>query len=337
MLAAALAGGAAYRLRGRRRRTSFRGRTVLITGGSRGLGLVIARQLADEGAKLALLARDPETLERARRELEGRGADVLTVPCDVADRAQVEKAVDEVATRFGAIDVLVNDAGIIDVGPFEHMHADDLEESLAVHVLGPFHAVLAALPLLEQSELARVVNVSSIGGIVPMPHLLPYCASKFALVGLSRGLRAELARRGVTVTTVCPGLMRTGSPVNARFRSRHRREYAWFALADALPLLSIGAERAARRIIEAARSGRAELVLGLSGHLASLAVRLSPALVSDAMGLVDCFLLPRPRAPRSAAAAPERVWTGGESASKVAPSLATALSDRAAARNNELP
>lgn len=99
---------------------------------------------------------------------------------------------------------------------------------------------------MRRQRGGRIVNVSSVGGKIGVPHLLPYTASKFALTGLSEGLRVELKRERILVTTVCPGLMRTGSPRNALFRGKHKREYAWFAIADSLPLLSISAESAAR-------------------------------------------------------------------------------------------
>lgn len=202
------------------RAISFDGRVVVITGGSRGLGLLVARLLASEGARLALIARDPAELQRASIDLEERGSVPLTIPCDVGDRAQAEGAIQQVVQHFGRIDVIVNDAGTIEVGPVEHMMVADFESAMRVHFWGPLYLTLAALPHLRQTtdRSGRVVNISSIGGRIAVPHLLPYCASKFALTGLSDGLRAELSKDGIRVTTVLPGLMRTGSPYNAWFK-----------------------------------------------------------------------------------------------------------------------
>src|SRR5919201_401355 len=238
LLATAAAGAlfAARALVRAQRAYDVRGKTVLITGGSRGLGLVLARELAREGARIAICARDATELERAREDLAARGADVLAVPCDLTKRAQVEELVNDVRAHFGRIDVLINNAGVIQVGPIDVMTLEDYEEAMRTHYWGPLYAILAVLPQMRQRGEGRIVNISSIGGKVSMPHLLPYNASKFALVGLSEGLRAELAKDGIVVTTVCPGLMRTGSPPNAYFKGQNEKEYAWFAISDALPL-----------------------------------------------------------------------------------------------------
>ena len=175
----------------------------------------------------------------------------------------------------------------------------------------------------------RVVNISSIGGRIAVPHLIPYSASKFALVGLSDGLRVELARDNIRVTTVCPGLMRTGSPVNAMFKGQRPQEYAWFAISDSLPLASIDARRAAQQIIEACRSGDAELVITVQAKLAILARTLAPELFSDVMVLLN-RLLPGQR-PAATKPGPDAranpAW---------APSKLTEPTYRAAESNNEM-
>jgi NAD(P)-dependent dehydrogenase (short-subunit alcohol dehydrogenase family) len=309
---------------------SFRDRTVLITGGSRGLGLVLAREFAQEGAYLALCARDENELQHAADDLITRGARVLTVPCDVTDRGQVEHVVRTVTNHYGRIDVLVNVAGIIAVGPMETMTLDDYEWAMQVNYWGPLYTTLAVLPQMRRRREGRVVNISSIGGKVAVPHLLPYDASKFALTGLSEGMRAELARDGIVVTTVCPGLMRTGSPPNADFKGQNQQEYAWFAISDALPIFSISAERAARAIVAACRRGDAEAILGLPAQVATRVHGLFPGLTADVLGLVN-RLLPAPGGIGTDSA------KGRDSESRLAPSLLTAASDRASVKNNEVP
>ena len=195
----------------------FQGKSVLITGGSRGLGLLLARRFATAGARLTIVAREPAELDLARRELTAlAGARVLALPADVGNREDMEWAVERAAERFGRLDVVVNNAGIIQVGPLEHMTVEDFENAMAVHFWGPLYTTLAALPHLRQQGGGRIVNIASVGGKIAVPHLVPYSASKFALVGLSNGLQAELAKEGIRVTTVCPGLMpapaRTSTP-----------------------------------------------------------------------------------------------------------------------------
>src|SRR5205823_6261490 len=169
------------------------------------------------------------------------GAEVLTLPCDLRRQEEVESSIERIVARYGSVDVLINNAGLIQVGPLKHMAVQDFEEALAVHLFAPLFCTLAVLPHMRRARQGRIVNIASVGGKIAVPHLLPYCASKFALVGLSNGLRAELRRDNILVTTVCPGLMRTGSPRHAWFKGRHRREYAWFVISDSLPVLSISA------------------------------------------------------------------------------------------------
>jgi short-subunit dehydrogenase len=312
-----------------RRPYDLRDKVVLITGGSRGLGLTMARQLLHRGAYVAMCARDESELERARSDLCRHEGRVLPVPCDITDREQVLTMVDHVDRHFGRIDVLINNAGTIQVGPVELMTLTDYEEAMDVHFWGPLYTILAVLPAMCQRREGRIVNISSIGGKVSVPHLLPYSASKFALVGLSEGLRAELRKDGIVVTTVCPGLMRTGSPRNAFFKGQHQTEYAWFSISDALPIVSQSAERAARQIIAACQRGDAQVVLSLPAKLATTVHSLFPSWTTDVLGVVNRLLLPAPGGIGSA----QR--PGKHSASQLSPSWLTTLSDRAAQRNNE--
>ena len=269
------------------READLRGQVALVTGGSRGLGLLIARQLAREGCQLAICARDEAELERARRDLERHGSEVATVRCDVSDREQVERMVAEVRARYGRIDLLVNNAGVIQVGPLESMTVRDFEDAMAVMFWGAVYPTLALLPEMRDRGSGRIVNVTSIGGKISPPHLVPYNAAKFAAVGFSEGLRAELARDGVSVTTVVPGLMRTGSGLNAFFKGQREKEYAWFGPAASLPFLSMDAERAAHRIVQAAKRGEAEVLLTLPATLAARFHGLFPGLTADALGVVN--------------------------------------------------
>jgi NAD(P)-dependent dehydrogenase (short-subunit alcohol dehydrogenase family) len=307
----------------------LRGKVVLITGGSRGLGLVLARQLAREGAKLAICAREPDELDRAARDLAAQDAKILAIPCDLKDRDQVEQMIDQVRRGLGPVDVLINNAGIITVGPLETMTLEDFQEVMQSNYWSAVYAILGVLPEMRRRGSGRIVNITSIGGKVSVPHLLPYGASKFALVGLSEGLRAELARDGIVVTTVCPGLMRTGSPRNAIFKGQRRAEFAWFSIGDSLRLTSISAERAARQIIAACKNGRAEVILSLPAKCAVLFHGLFPGLTADLLGLVN-RALPGP------GGIGQRRATGKDSESSWSPSWWTRLSDQAAQRNNEM-
>jgi short-subunit dehydrogenase len=259
---------------------TFRGRTVVITGGSRGLGFALARAFGAEGANIALLARSVEQLESAAQRLEAElGIVALTVVCDVRRKDSVQRAIATIVSQTGRIDVLVNNAGVIHVTPFAHAHADDFADSLDTHFWGPYNTIRACLPFLARHR-GRIVNIASIGGRVAVPHLLPYTVGKFALVGLSEGLHAELAEHGVSVTTVCPHLMQTGSHRNALVRGQQAREATWFALGSSSRLIALDAQRAAKAIVAAARARRASLILGWQARAAVLANAAAPKLTA---------------------------------------------------------
>jgi NAD(P)-dependent dehydrogenase (short-subunit alcohol dehydrogenase family) len=293
LVRSALLGGvsAAWWLLGRTR-LRLDGRVVVITGGSRGLGLAIARELGRAGCRLVICARDERELAAAESELTARGADVMAVRCDVADAADVAELMKLALRRFGTVDVLVNNASVLDVGPLASLTISEFDAALAVNFWGTVHASLAVLPIMQTRGFGRIVNVTSIGGKVAVPHLLPYDAAKFAAVGFSEGLAAEVARDGIVVTTVVPGLMRTGSPVNVTYHGEPAREYLWFALGDLLPLTSMSAARAARRIVKALVRGEVEVTLGWSAKLLRLVHALTPSLTVRALGLVNRALPP---------------------------------------------
>jgi short-subunit dehydrogenase len=276
LLAAAGLGVAGAVLVSRRPAPDWKGRVVLITGGSRGLGFQLAKELARERCRLVLCARDLEELERARDELTLSGAEVFIKTCDVSDKRQVESLVEEATLRFGGVDVLINNAGIIQVGPVESMTLDDFERAMAVNFWGTVYPTLSVLPSMIARRRGNIVNITSIGGKVSVPHLLPYSCAKFAAVGFSEGLSAELRGKGIKVTTIVPGLMRTGSFVNALFKGKQDRESAWFSLGASLPGISMSAERAARQIVRAAKRGSAERILSLPANVLARSHGLIP-------------------------------------------------------------
>jgi NAD(P)-dependent dehydrogenase (short-subunit alcohol dehydrogenase family) len=270
------------------------GRAVLITGGSRGFGLALARAFGAEGARVLLLARSARELESARRDLTARGVSAAVVQCDITDPGDVARAIRHAVTDMGRLDVVVNNAGVIQMMPFGHATTDDFRESLDTHFWGPLHVIRAALPHLQDTG-GRIVNVSSFGGRVAVPHLLPYCVGKFALTALSEGLDAELARRGIRVLTVTPGLMRTGSHRNVRLRGHHEAEGRWFGLASATSITSMAADRAARQVLRACREGRSTITPGIQARTALRVKNTFPELFAALMRGAS-HVLPAPSA-----------------------------------------
>jgi NAD(P)-dependent dehydrogenase (short-subunit alcohol dehydrogenase family) len=280
-LVAAGAGLAARELVRRRAGYDLHGKVALVTGGSRGLGFALAGALIDEGARVVICGRDPERLEQARALLAARG-DVRAIRCDVSNRSEVEAMIASV----GRVDVLVNNAGVIAVGPIETSRVEDFEEMHAIMFWGVVYPTLAVLPQMTERGEGRIVNVTSIGGKISVPFLLSYNAAKFAAVGFSEGLRTELAGKGVSVTTVVPGLMRTGSYVAALFKGQRRTLYSLFTPISATPLSTISGRRAARKIVAAMKRGDPELIMTAHANLAARVNGVAPATTQRVLGLV---------------------------------------------------
>lgn len=309
-----------------------RGQVVMVTGGSRGLGFLLARGFAQRGASLVLVARDEEELAIAKSRLESEtGVRVLALSDDLEETEAPERLVAMVIDRFGRLDVLVNDAGVISVGPQRAMSDEDYRHAMRTNFEAAVRLVRSALPHLEKSGGA-IVNISSIGGAVPVPHLLPYTASKFAMTGWSAGLATELANNGVRVTTVLPWLMRTGSFLHAEVKGRQEKEARNFALSSSLPLLTLSAERAASRILLAVDRGERFVTVGVIAKALRLAFALLPSTTIAALSLVN-RLLPHLKGTHDPAAAPASpLW---KHRTGLAKSFLTRLGDVAARANNE--
>ncbi|HET9949812.1 MAG TPA: SDR family oxidoreductase [Longimicrobiales bacterium] len=270
---------------------SLEGDVALVTGGSRGLGYLLAERLLEQGCDVAICARDAGDLERARARLaRTHGRDVLTWRCDVSDARAVEEMIWGIEERLGPIDILVNNASVIEVAPLAAFDRQAFRRAIDIDYMGTVHTTLAVLPGMRARRYGRICNITSIGGKVAVPHLLPYDAAKFAAVGFSEGLRAEVARDGVSVTTVVPGLMRTGSPTRVEYGGKPEREYVWFTLGDLLPVSAMSAERAADRIVLALRRGESEVVLSWQAKALRVAHEVAPGAVTRVLGWVSRLL-----------------------------------------------
>ena len=278
----------------------FRGRVVVVTGGSKGLGLLLAREYGQLGARVEVLARDGNELNEAGSWLASHGVEANVLACDLRDRDQTRTTLEQLENRRGGVYCLVNNAGIIQVGPLASLAFEDFEEAVATMFWGVVLPSLTVLPAMRQRGEGHIVNIVSIGGKVSVPHLLPYNSAKFGALGFSEGLRAELSGSGVDVTTVVPGLMRTGSFINASFKGAQAREFALFSALASLPLLSIDAEATAARIVRATLNGEPELILSLPANFAARLQALMPGTSSAVLGMA-ARLLPSTTGPTGAA------------------------------------
>lgn len=274
------------------------GQVAIITGGSSGLGLELAHQLGRAGLKLVLAARDAQQIEAAKQKLLSASSvinrdHILLVACDVSDKHQASKLIESTLNAFGTIDILINDAGVIDVGPAEAHTLKTYESAMSINFFGSLYTIHAALPYLIGNGAGAIVNISSIGGKLAVPHLLPYVASKFALTGFSEGLHAELRHKGIRVTTVCPGLMRTGGESHAHFTGDAEREKAWFQTAARTPFLSAKVTAAARKIVDAVNVGRAEITITPQAWFAARFSGIAPETSQRISSLINPHILPQ--------------------------------------------
>lgn len=272
---------------------SLRGQVALVTGSTRGLGYLLAREFGREGCRLVITARDSEELDRASQDFKSMGFHVKAIICDISKKEEVTRLIDEATAYYGRIDILVNNAGIIQVGPENTLTLENFEEAMAIDYWGTVYTTLQVLPQMRRRGSGRIVNITSIGGKVSVPHLLPYSAAKFAATGFSEGLRAEVKKDGITVTTIVPGLMRTGSHLNAYFKGEREKEFGWFSLGASLPVISMDAERAAAQIVEAVKLGKAERILSVPANLAIRFNGLFPNITQEILTLVNNLGLPK--------------------------------------------
>ena len=282
----------------RRSPAQLRGKVVLISGGSRGLGIALAQELLDEGCEVAITSRSEQELEAAKQQLmasrkEADQAKIATFRCDLTDTESIRALEADVTRHFGRIDILINDAGSIEVANVNALEIDDFEKAMKLMFFGHLHLTWAVLPQMSARKSGQVVNISSIGGRVSVPRLMPYCAAKFALTGFSEGLSVELRRKGINVLTVIPGLMRTGSHLQAEFKGDSAKEFDWFALGASSPFLADSAESAAKKIVAAMREGKDELVVGAPAKALSLIHGIAPSLVRTILTVAD-QVLPSP-------------------------------------------
>lgn len=317
----------------RSRANRMRGKVVLITGSSRGLGLALAEEFGRRGARIVLTARDQDELERARALLLNLQArvdpeNILVVPADLRKPEDAEYLIHRVTDVWGQIDVLVNNAGVITVGPIENQTVEDFHAVMESNFFSGVQTTLSVLPQMLSRKSGTIVNIASIGGKIAVPHLLSYTASKFAVVGFSQGLNAEMRGKGIHVLTVCPGLMRTGSHLNALFSGNAEREYRWFSLGASLPGASTTAHHAAQRIVRAVLARETEIAITPQAVLAARLANLSPEVTGMGMGIAN-RLLPKPanQSPRP---------VPGSQVRALEPAVAAGVGWSAARRYNEI-
>ncbi len=247
----------------------LRGAAVLITGASAGIGRAAALALAREGARLVLAARRRERLEEVATSVRALGGEALVAETDVADRRQVESAVSSAVSAFGRLDILVNNAGIGYFGRFEDTPVEEIEALWAVNMMGTIYATLAAIPLMRKQGGGQIINVASVAGKRGNPGNSIYCATKFAMVGMSEALRVELHGSGIEVSVICP--ISTRTEFFEASAARSGRDHPTMG-----PIQT--AEKVARAIVRCAKRPRPEVIVFPPARILVLINALSPRL-----------------------------------------------------------
>lgn len=252
--------------------------TVLITGASQGIGKQTTLLFARKGYDLVLAARQADRLEAVADEVRSLGCDALAIPTDVRDFEQVKELVEKAIAHYGSIDVLINNAGIYFLGSVEECSLHDWHQIIDTNLWGYIHTIQALLPHFLERGTGTIVNVSSIGGKVPIPYQVPYTASKYAVTGLTESLQAELKPKGVQVCGVHPNFIKTDLLERAIFRGKdeqdaqERHDLVEKALNSSLLEKP---EKVAQAIWDAVKHQRSDVMVG-SANLSNAAYKLFP-------------------------------------------------------------
>lgn len=253
----------------------FQGKTIIITGGSSGVGRELALRLARRGASLALIARDEKKLKKATEELgdfrsDGQIIDIFA--CDVSDRADVEKTFSQIAGRFGAIHILINSAGILRESYFERQSLETFHEVMDINFFGTLYCIKAVLPFFKEKNGGRIINISSVAGLMGVFGYSAYCASKHAIAGLTSSLRSEFRPQNIHFHIVCPPEF-TSPMVDELNRNRTPENRA---LAQTIPVMTSGA--VADAIIKGIEKNRYEIIPGLPARVLTRLDRWFPSI-----------------------------------------------------------
>lgn len=257
--------------------TGLAEQVVIVTGASSGIGRETALHFAREGARLVLAARRQQRLQGLENEIRALGTEVLSLPTDVAQQDQVEAMVEGALQRFGRVDILVNNAGVGLVALVEETTAEDMEMILRVNFLGAFYGIRAVLPVMRRQGSGHIINISSFVGKRGLPLSGAYCASKFALIGLSESLRVELKGSGIKASVICP--VGTATEFFATAKDPGGRKPS-----PKPPVQT--PSHVARAIVRCARSPRPEVILYPPARLLVVLNALSPTLADWVIGMV---------------------------------------------------
>ena len=252
----------------------LKGKVAIITGGSDGIGKAAALSMAKEGAKVAIAARTASKLEAAASDIraEAKGGDVMAVPTDVRDEAQVKRMVDEVVKRWGRVDILVNNAGTSSAKKFEELTDEVFGEDFQLKVYGAIYCIRAVLPHLKKAKGGSIINITTPGGKASAPGSNPTSMARAAGISMTKSLSKEFAADNIRVNTVCIGLIKSGQH-RTRWEARNKQDASytldrhWAEMGKTVPLGRVGESAEAGDVIAFLASDRAAYVSGASVNI----------------------------------------------------------------------
>lgn len=229
---------------------NFKGKIILITGASSGIGRSTAILLAKRGAKLILISRNKEKLDHLSSELQNFNVPTYFYECDVSDKSQVNKISKLILEKFGSVDILINNAGFGIFGPVSKLTTEEIESQMATNYFGMIYFIKNFLPAMINKKSGHIVNVASVAASFGLPGMASYCASKFAMLGFSEGLKHEIKGTGVGITVVSPIMVKTNFFDHPSFQNIPKYSP-----------ISISPETVAKAILRAANSPRLEIIV----------------------------------------------------------------------------
>ena len=251
----------------------FKGKTVVITGASSGIGAASAILFAKKGANIVLVGRRKEKLLEIEKKVLENNVSTLVCPCDVSDKSQVKKMTQDVLEKFKKIDVLVNNAGFAIYGKVSELSIEDIESQMNTNYLGMIYCIKNFLPSMLEQNSGHIVNVASVAASFGLPGIASYCASKFAMLGFSEGLRHELKDTDVGITVVSPIMVKTNFFDHPSFETMPK-----------FSSTSLSSKKVAKAVLKAANSSRLEIIVPSIVRSAVWAKHTFPFLINPLIG-----------------------------------------------------
>jgi len=252
----------------------IKGKVAVITGASSGIGYATALALSKAGAKVAIGARRTDKLEQLKNEIKKNGGEVLSHKLDVTKKDDCNAFVDQAIKKWGTVDILVNNAGFVIYGKVSELTIEEIESQMETNYFGMIYCTKNFLPHMVEQDQGHIVNVASVGASFGVPGVASYCATKFAMLGFSEGLKHELSGTGVDVTVVSPIMVDTPLFDHPSFENFSKR--------STIAILS--PEKVANIILKAANSSRLEIVVPSVARAGIWAKQNFPFLINPIIG-----------------------------------------------------